>query len=72
MVPVGDTPIEIVWIYKGKSLPQYMGYNIGKLGPRTSILLIEPVTPEHDGLYACVASNPSGKMIHEATLRVHG
>jgi len=72
MVPVGDTPIEIVWTYEGELLPQYMGYNIGKPAPRISTLLIEPVTPEHDGRYACVASNLSGKTVHEATLRVHG
>ncbi|XP_035731487.1 Down syndrome cell adhesion molecule-like protein Dscam2 isoform X14 [Vespa mandarinia] len=71
MVPVGDTPIEITWTYEGQLLSQYMGYSVGKLGPRTSILLIEPVTPDHDGRYACVASNPSGRAVHEATLRVH-
>ncbi|KAF7411847.1 hypothetical protein HZH66_000743 [Vespula vulgaris] len=71
MVPVGDTPIEITWTYEGQLLSQYMGYSVGKLGPRTSILLIEPVTPDHDGHYACVASNPSGRAVHEATLRVH-
>ncbi|XP_043494052.1 Down syndrome cell adhesion molecule-like protein Dscam2 isoform X3 [Polistes fuscatus] len=71
MVPVGDTPIEITWTYEGQPLSQYMGYSVGKLGPRTSILLIEPVTPDHDGRYACLASNPSGRAAHEATLRVH-
>ncbi|KAK2577361.1 hypothetical protein KPH14_003477 [Odynerus spinipes] len=71
MVPVGDTPIEITWTLQGEPLSQYMGYSVGKLGPRTSILLIEPVTPDHDGRYACVASNPSGRAVHEATLRVH-
>jgi len=72
MVPVGDTPIEIAWTHEGKPLSQFMGYSVGKLGPRTSILLIEPVTPEHGGCYACIASNPSGRAVHEATLRVHG
>lgn len=72
MVPVGDTPIEIAWSHEGEALSQFMGYSVGKLGPRTSILLIEPVTPEHGGRYACIASNPSGRALHEATLRVHG
>lgn len=72
MVPVGDVPIEIAWTHEGEALSQFMGYSIGKLGPRTSILLIEPVTPEHGGRYACIASNPSGRTVHEATLRVHG
>lgn len=72
MVPVGDTPIEIAWTHQDKALSQFMGYSVGKLGPRTSILLIEPVTPEHGGRYACIASNPSGRAVHEATLRVHG
>ncbi|XP_024891161.1 LOW QUALITY PROTEIN: hemicentin-2-like [Temnothorax curvispinosus] len=71
MVPIGDTPIEIAWTHEGEALSQFMGFSVGKLGPRTSILLIEPVTPEHGGRYACVASNPSGRVIHEATLRVH-
>jgi len=72
MVPIGDTPIEIAWTHEGEPLSQFMGFSVGKLGPRTSILLIEPVTPEHGGRYACVANNPSGRAIHEATLRVHG
>ncbi|OAD62724.1 Down syndrome cell adhesion molecule-like protein Dscam2, partial [Eufriesea mexicana] len=71
MVLVGDTPIDITWTHEDQPLSQFMGYNIGKLGPRTSILLIEPVTPEHAGRYTCIASNPSGKAMHEATLRVH-
>ncbi|KAG5309252.1 DSCL protein, partial [Acromyrmex insinuator] len=71
MVPIGDTPIEIAWTHEGEPLSQFMGFSVGKLGPRTSILLIEPVTPEHSGRYACVANNPSGRAIHEATLRVH-
>lgn len=71
-VLVGDTPIEFNWTHENKTLSQFMGYSVGNLGPRTSILMIETVTPEHSGHYACVASNPSGKTIHEATLRVHG
>ncbi|EZA61107.1 Down syndrome cell adhesion molecule-like protein [Ooceraea biroi] len=71
MVLVGDTPIEIAWTHEGRPLSQFMGYSFGKLGPRTSILLIEPVTPEHGGCYACIASNPSGRAVYEATLRVH-
>ncbi|KAK1126108.1 hypothetical protein K0M31_004749 [Melipona bicolor] len=71
MVLVGDTPIDIAWTHEDQPLSQFMGYNVGKLGPRTSIMLIEPVTPEHAGRYTCIASNPSGKATHEATLRVH-
>ncbi|KAG7213702.1 hypothetical protein KM043_002941 [Ampulex compressa] len=72
MVPVGDTPIQIRWTHEGETLSQFRGYTVGKLGPRTSILQIETVAPEHAGRYACIASNPSGKVVHEATLRVHG
>ncbi|KAK9305164.1 hypothetical protein QLX08_003819 [Tetragonisca angustula] len=71
MVLVGDTPIDIAWTHEDQPLSQFMGYNVGKLGPRTSIMLIEPVTPEHAGRYTCIASNPSGRATHEATLRVH-
>ncbi|CAK9830510.1 Cell adhesion molecule Dscam2 [Anthophora retusa] len=71
MVLVGDTPIDITWIHEDEPLSQFKGYSVGKLGPRTSIVLIEPVTPEHAGRYTCIASNPSGKAMHEATLRVH-
>ena len=72
MVPVGDLPLNFSWTFQGNPLLEIMGYSIGELGPRTSVLLIETVTPDHGGTYACVASNPSGKTVHEATLRVHG
>ncbi|XP_044595829.1 Down syndrome cell adhesion molecule-like protein Dscam2 isoform X11 [Cotesia glomerata] len=71
MVPVGDTPIQINWTLDGKPLPPSLPHNIGKLGPRTSIMQIEPVTSRHAGNYACVASNPSGKVTYESTLRVY-
>lgn len=72
MVFVGDTPIELKWTLDGKKLSPALPHNIGNLGPRTSILQIEPVKPQHSGTYGCVATNLSGKTIHEATLRVHG
>lgn len=72
MVATGDTPIDIAWTHEDRPLSEFMGYNVGKLGPRMSMMLIEPVTPDHAGRYTCIATNPSGKAIHEATLRVHG
>lgn len=72
MVPVGDTPIEINWTLNGKALSPSLPHNIGKLGPRTSILLIDPVTLQHSGTWACSVSNPSGKTEFESTLQVHG
>ncbi|KAK0078522.1 hypothetical protein PV326_009304, partial [Microctonus aethiopoides] len=72
MVPVGDTPINITWTHDRKPLSLSLPHSIGKLGPRTSILLIDPVTSRHAGIYACIATNPSGKTIHEAALIVHG
>ncbi|XP_076297108.1 Down syndrome cell adhesion molecule 1 isoform X26 [Lasioglossum baleicum] len=71
MVLLGDTPINITWTHEDQPLSQYKGYSIGKLGPRTSLMLIETVTPEHAGRYTCIASNPSGMAVHEAILRVH-
>ena len=72
MVSVGDLPLNFSWTFEGKTLLQFKGYSVGELGPRTSVLLIETVTLEHGGTYACIARNPSGKAVHEATLRVHG
>lgn len=72
MVPDGDTPIEIKWTFEGKELSPVMGYNVGRVGARMSILYFKPVSQEYGGAYACVASNPSGNDTHEAILRVHG
>lgn len=72
MVSVGDLPLNFNWTFENQPLLQFKGYSIGELGPRTSILLIETVTQEHSGSYACIVVNPSGKAKHEAILRVHG
>jgi hypothetical protein len=72
MVLIGDMPIEISWTFEGKKLSQSMGYRISQVGPRSSILLIDPVEPIHGGKYMCIAKNPSGNDTHQATLRVHG
>ncbi|XP_023314212.1 hemicentin-2-like [Trichogramma pretiosum] len=74
MVQVGDTPIDIYWTYEGRRLrpESEAGLRVGQVGPRTSVLSIDPVESSHGGGYACVASNASGNDTHRATLRVHG
>ncbi|KAL7294790.1 hypothetical protein TKK_0011722 [Trichogramma kaykai] len=73
MVQVGDTPIDIYWTYEGRRLrpESEAGLRVGQVGPRTSVLSIDPVESSHGGGYACVASNASGNDTHRATLRVH-
>ena len=72
VVLIGDMPLEISWQFEGKRLAESMSHRVSQVGPRSSILLIDPVEPRHGGKYMCTAKNPSGSDSHQTTLRVHG
>jgi hypothetical protein len=43
-----------------------------KLGDRASVLMVNPVSPAHQGRYICVVKNPAGTSFHWAALVVNG
>lgn len=68
----GDKPIVISWLFNGLPLTNSEDVEIVKMGSRSSILTIEPVTGQNQGNYTCVASNPAGSMAVHTVLKVNG
>ena len=71
-VTVGDDPITIQWYKDSLPLQNSPEYVINTIQSKLSILLLTSVGAEHNGLYACRASNPVGQSNQEARLNVHG
>lgn len=73
---VGDLPLTWEWRFDGKKLTpeSSVGYRISQVGPRSNILLIDPVDSIHSGTYECIvrSENLSGNDTQRATLRVYG
>jgi hypothetical protein len=75
-VTKGDSPLDINWEFEGSwsgashKLPN--GAVATKLGDRASVLMVNPVSPTHQGHYTCVVKNPAGTTFHSAALIVNG
>lgn len=72
-IVVGDSP-QITWTFQGHDANKTNreGVSIMKIGQKSSILSIEPVTASHAGNYSCRASNNAGIDEYTATLIVNG
>lgn len=75
-VTKGDNPSDINWEFEGNQLDASRNLPNGavatKLGDRASALMVNPVTPAHQGRYTCVVKNPAGTAFHSAVLVVNG
>lgn len=67
----GDLPMDIQWYFRGSNVSS-LGMSTAKVGSRTSLLVIDSVTPHNGGLYTCRASNPAGVTEYSAELLVQG
>lgn len=76
IVSEGDLPVEIRWTFRPDGARERAmndaGITTTQLGSRSSILLIDSVSPEHSGEYACTAKNAAGSQSVTAHLRVLG
>ena len=69
----GDFPVEIMFMFKEKSIEiNHQDIIISESGRRTKQLTIESVGAQHTGEYTCVASNVAGSTSRTATLAVNG
>lgn len=66
----GDLPLVMEW-RKDSGL---LGHDVSvqQYGHYTSSLSIESLSPQHAGVYTCVASNPAANVTHSSTLLVNG
>lgn len=71
-VPKGDLPLTISWQKDGRTLDTSPMISITQVDQYTSILLIENLTPEHNGNYSCVVRNLAAEVKHTQQLVVNG
>lgn len=72
MVPEGDLPLYIKWLFKGSPISEAMGISLTKVGKRISILTIESISAYNSGKYICKAENLAGMAMYMTELIVKG
>lgn len=74
----GDLPLQISWSFHHKNSSENflqssnLGIRTMEAGPKTSLLFIDSVTAEHQGIYTCTAKNPARLVNFSTTLNVNG
>jgi hypothetical protein len=73
-VSYGDLPLVILWSFYGVDSSKRTQTDITtmKLGSRGSVLMIDNVNLEHNGVYTCSAKNEVGVANYSAELVVNG
>ncbi|XP_047472730.1 Down syndrome cell adhesion molecule-like protein Dscam2 isoform X28 [Penaeus chinensis] len=67
----GDPPLTIKWLLNGVELVTTDAIQILNVGSRTSLLTIDPVGAQHQGVYSCFAENDAGTAEVEAEMIVN-
>ncbi|XP_073976308.1 Down syndrome cell adhesion molecule 2 isoform X2 [Rhodnius prolixus] len=70
-VTKGDPPLTVSWLKDGRPLDPKHRLAVQQVDQYNSILLIESLSPEHNGNYSCVARNPAAEVIHTQRLVVN-
>lgn len=65
-------PLTISWRKDGRSVDPSRMVTITQVDQFTSILVIESLTPEHNGNYSCVVRNQAAEVSHTHQLVVNG
>ena len=68
----GDLPLSISWLKDGRSMGPSERVTITNMEQFSSILMIESLSPDHNGNYSCVARNLAAEVSHTQRLVVHG
>ncbi|KAJ8924819.1 hypothetical protein NQ315_000973 [Exocentrus adspersus] len=70
-VTKGDLPLTISWHKDGRTLEPAQMVSITQVDQFTSILVIESLSPEHNGNYSCVVRNLAAEVSHTQQLVVN-
>lgn len=71
-VTKGDLPLTIAWLKDGRPLDPSQRVSITQVDQFNSILLIESLSPDHNGNYSCVARNMAAEVSRTQQLMVNG
>ncbi|XP_020291121.1 Down syndrome cell adhesion molecule-like protein Dscam2 isoform X2 [Pseudomyrmex gracilis] len=67
----GDLPLSITWLKDGRSMGPSERVTVTNMDQFNSILMIESLSPDHNGNYSCVARNVAAEVSHTQRLVVH-
>ncbi|XP_058796799.1 cell adhesion molecule Dscam2 [Phymastichus coffea] len=67
----GDLPLTIFWLKDGRTLGPSERVTVTSVDQFNSILMIESLSPDHNGNYSCVARNLAAEVSHTQRLVVH-
>ncbi|XP_011264853.2 Down syndrome cell adhesion molecule-like protein Dscam2 isoform X8 [Camponotus floridanus] len=67
----GDQPLSITWLKDGRSMGPSERVTVTSVDQYNSILMIESLSPDHNGNYSCVARNVAAEVSHTQRLVVH-
>ncbi|XP_047115646.1 Down syndrome cell adhesion molecule-like protein Dscam2 [Schistocerca piceifrons] len=67
----GDLPLTISWFKDGRSADSMPRVSVTRVDQFNSILLIESLSPDHNGNYSCVARNQAAEVSHTQQLMVN-
>ncbi|KAL1516797.1 hypothetical protein ABEB36_000653 [Hypothenemus hampei] len=70
-VTKGDLPLTITWTRDGRILTPGSSVSITQVDQFTSILVIESLSPEHNGNYSCVVRNAAAQVAYTQQLAVN-
>lgn len=65
-------PLTITWHKDGRSVDPSQMVSVTQVDQFTSILVIESLTPDHNGNYSCVVRNQAAEVSHTHQLVVNG
>jgi hypothetical protein len=68
----GDGPLTVNWLKDGRPLDPKQGLAVQQVDQFNIILLIESLSPDHNGNYSCVARNPAAEVALTQRLVVNG
>ena len=68
----GDTPLNFTWTFHGDVTTFQTGVVTTSVGQRSSVLMIDSVTPNHAGTYTCTVRNQAASASYSIVLSVSG
>lgn len=68
----GETPLHFTWTFHGDVTTFQSGVTTASVGQRSSVLMIDSLSPNHAGTYTCSVRNQAASASYSAVLSVSG